>query len=337
MRTGRAIGTVLLMTLAGGVSGLLMQGRAGSPTLPAPSPAVSARPAVGHPGPTFRPTPTARPTPSADPTPMATSTLTPPDGWTVWPNVDMAGMAARDDPDNDGLSEPREEKLGTDPWRADSDGGGEKDGSELAAGRDPLEKTDDRPLITCSTTRPQPTFEAAPPGALPVPAPDLEALLPDPIGDRRVRKWSVQGLPEIYGFFNFFWRGIVACTGAAPEDLSHAVATHRALQGLYVFAIRVDGLTGREVERLLFDDVAARSEIIELPVDLGDRSYEILWRPGGSVSAWYASGDVLYHFATMSVTDSGLWLTGILQVELIEEVVRSLPSSGGPGPAGRGR
>ena len=47
------------------------------------------------------------------------------------------------DPDLDGLTNAEEFEYGTDPNLADSDGGCESDGSEIATGHDPLDPTDD--------------------------------------------------------------------------------------------------------------------------------------------------------------------------------------------------
>ncbi len=57
--------------------------------------------------------------------------------------LDPAQPDAALDPDEDGLSSRREYALGTHPCLADSDEGGEADGSEVAAGREPLWPDDD--------------------------------------------------------------------------------------------------------------------------------------------------------------------------------------------------
>jgi len=57
-------------------------------------------------------------------------------------SMPLAALGATDS-DGDTLVDSEEETLGTDPWNADTDGGGEADGAEVAAGRDPLVREDD--------------------------------------------------------------------------------------------------------------------------------------------------------------------------------------------------
>ena len=57
--------------------------------------------------------------------------------------LDPAVEDATLDPDDDGLASIAEFDLATNPCSADTDGGGEQDGSEVAAGRDPLLRADD--------------------------------------------------------------------------------------------------------------------------------------------------------------------------------------------------
>ncbi len=67
-----------------------------------------------------------------------------PDRWEVLYGLDPADpFDAGLDPDNDGLLSRDEFFEGTIPYDADSDDGGESDGSEVAAGRDPLYDKDD--------------------------------------------------------------------------------------------------------------------------------------------------------------------------------------------------
>ncbi|HZD53664.1 MAG TPA: Calx-beta domain-containing protein, partial [Woeseiaceae bacterium] len=49
------------------------------------------------------------------------------------------GGGAQGDPDDDGLTNQREEELGTDPQNPDTDGDGVNDGDEVSAGTDPLD------------------------------------------------------------------------------------------------------------------------------------------------------------------------------------------------------
>lgn len=58
--------------------------------------------------------------------------------------VDSNVVDDGEDPDNDGLTNKEEHELGTNPEDADTDNGGETDGSEVNAGRDPLYTADDQ-------------------------------------------------------------------------------------------------------------------------------------------------------------------------------------------------
>src|SRR6185503_10520729 len=66
-----------------------------------------------------------------------------PDVWEEEVGTDPGRADAGEDPDHDGLTNGEELQHGTQPQRSDTDGGGEADGSEVAAGRDPLPPGDD--------------------------------------------------------------------------------------------------------------------------------------------------------------------------------------------------
>lgn len=70
-----------------------------------------------------------------------------PDTWerlhSLDPNDPTGDNGAEGDPDHDGLSNIEEYRNGTDPMDSDTDRGGESDGSEVGAGRDPLNPEDD--------------------------------------------------------------------------------------------------------------------------------------------------------------------------------------------------
>lgn len=73
-----------------------------------------------------------------------------PDRWEARFGLDpLDARDAMDDADDDGLTNLDERELGTDPTQSDTDGGGEDDASELAAGTDPHLRRDDavRPPI----------------------------------------------------------------------------------------------------------------------------------------------------------------------------------------------
>ena len=71
-----------------------------------------------------------------------------PDDWERRCKLDIKANDAKNDNDQDGLTNLEEFQLGTLPCRADTDKGGENDGSEVRNGRNPLEAKDDkvRPL-----------------------------------------------------------------------------------------------------------------------------------------------------------------------------------------------
>jgi hypothetical protein len=66
-----------------------------------------------------------------------------PDWWELANGTQVGVADAADDPDGDHLSNMDEFLAHTSPLQADTDGEGENDGSEIAAGRDPLDRTDD--------------------------------------------------------------------------------------------------------------------------------------------------------------------------------------------------
>jgi alpha-tubulin suppressor-like RCC1 family protein len=66
--------------------------------------------------------------------------------WFGLTDADPADAAL--DGDLDGLNMAAELAAGSNPFLADTDGGGEADGSELASGRDPLDASDDGPAAT---------------------------------------------------------------------------------------------------------------------------------------------------------------------------------------------
>ncbi|MCX6044517.1 MAG: hypothetical protein NT075_05340 [Chloroflexi bacterium] len=67
-----------------------------------------------------------------------------PDKWELRCKLDITRNDANEDLDKDGLTNVQEFQAGTLPCRADTDHGGEKDGSEVNHGRNPLDAKDDR-------------------------------------------------------------------------------------------------------------------------------------------------------------------------------------------------
>ena len=66
-----------------------------------------------------------------------------PDPWEERCNLDVGRDDSQEDNDDDGLTNAEEWLYGTLPCDPDTDNGGERDGSEVAAGRDPLDPNDD--------------------------------------------------------------------------------------------------------------------------------------------------------------------------------------------------
>jgi hypothetical protein len=67
-----------------------------------------------------------------------------PDDWERRCKLNTEKNDAAEDPDQDGLTNAAELEAGTLPCRADTDNGGERDGSEVRGGRNPLLASDDR-------------------------------------------------------------------------------------------------------------------------------------------------------------------------------------------------
>jgi hypothetical protein len=66
-----------------------------------------------------------------------------PDTWEVYYGTDPLRADDKEDPDHDGLTNMDEFLMGTDPFNPDTDNGGESDGSEVRAGKCPLNPVDD--------------------------------------------------------------------------------------------------------------------------------------------------------------------------------------------------
>ena len=154
------------------------------------------------------------------------------------------------DHDFDGLSTSKELiDTGTSPIKWDTDGGGESDGSEVAAGRNPLDMKDDKPAQTCVNLIPRPSPGAVPtptPRTSPEPAPELEALLPDEVLGRQTQKVSMRAprsLESVLGLFD----AVLACTHKERQDLSLAIAVAKDLNAWSVVGVRIDGVTGPEM------------------------------------------------------------------------------------------
>jgi hypothetical protein len=250
-------------------------------------------------------------------------------GFYMWPAVDSDGDGIRDqvelahgmnpadpagadlDADTDGLSMARElGELATDPFDYDSDDGGEGDGSEVAAGRDPGDRGDDVVAAACfdeSSIPESDEFEWRDDAPR---APDLEALLPDVLLGTRMEKTSIAGPPQFHGAFTgYLWYALVQCAGGSPERLEVAYATGSDWAGRVALAIRV----GREQDGAVVpvpatELVDAFLHRIRPGMDLAPRPIELDGRPaimtdGGLLL--YAHEDVLY--MTMGLYIGDCW------------------------------
>lgn len=216
-------------------------------------------------------------------------------GFYMWPAVDSDGDGVRDrvevryglDPDDpadgsfdhdfDALTTARElGELGTDPARFDTDDGREGDGSEVRAGRDPLDPEDDQPPASCFPRDASTRFEYDPGAPR---DPELEALLPDRVLGRPLTKSSIAGGPLLHPFHpGWIWQGFLFCTGRSDADLSVAYATSAALGNLGVIAVRIDGVSGAELQDIFMHRLSPGSEddLHPTPVTVDGRRATVL-------------------------------------------------------------
>jgi hypothetical protein len=191
---------------------------------------------------------------------------------------------------------------GTGPGEWDTDFGGESDGSEVAAGRDPLDDRDDQPEVSCLELVPTPDPEATPspvPTLTPEPAPALEALLPDSILGRETEKVSMTApdrLEFIFGLFEAF----LACTGTERSDLSMAIAVAPELQNWSVVVVEIDGVTGAEMQDIWLFRLGRgpSGRLTELEVD--GREYVM----SDAVWATYATDGEFYWITNLTFGDN---------------------------------
>jgi von Willebrand factor type A domain len=234
------------------------------------------------------------------------------------------------DDDHDGLTTSQElATVGSDPREWDTDFGGESDGSEVDAGRNPLDRADDVPAKTCLQMIPTPA-----PGATPTPesretappAPELAALLPNDILGYRTQKVSMTApkkLEYIFAVFDAF----LACTNKQRTDLSLAIAVANDLRGWSVTAVRVDGVTGQEMADIFLYRMTngpTGGLIQERAVD--GRTYslsEVGW-------AVYATDDTFYWIAQLGGGDfappnAGPTPSPPASIDVVEAIIRQLP------------
>lgn len=329
-REGAYLGGMLLLGIVAAIGFVAVtRSSPGATALASPTPTMSADPErTPRPRPSPRPTPraaapsaTASPSPSPSPSPGVTPSPTPFPAWFEFPS-DLDP----EDGDLDGLGFADEERLGTSPYDPDSDYGGELDGAEVAAGRNPLDEADDVPPETCIPPDAK-RWDGSAPDETPPAAPELEALIPPVIGNEVVQVASMRGLPRVYGFFNFFWDSLLVCAGGQPDDLSHAIGVRGELPGLAILAIHVDGTDPATLGADLSSLIAGQDRSLRVTQDLDGRRVTLILSldADGLTFAFYAHDDVLFLVTGMGVTDSGLWPGGVLDGELLREAVGLLP------------
>ena len=333
--SGRQIVAVVAMAVGGAAAGLvfvgvmsLSEGLAAATPSPAPSAVAASFSARARPTPSGKPartpvpvvTATARPSPTPSVPAVLAEASVPPD---LLPPLN--------DLDNDGLTDDQEATYGTERYSWDTDYGGEPDGSEVAAGRDPLESEDDQPDSGC-VPQGATAFEDGVGSDELVPVPELEALIPGNVNGHRLSITSTEGLPRLYGFFNYFWDGLLLCAGGQPADLAHAMggfALASSDEGfgsasLYVvFAIRVDGVTGERLAQQHVSEMVRQGggQIVAARRTYEGRDY-VLLSQGGAV---YHAGDVMFWMTPMDVLDSGFYIGGMVDVGLVEATLVELP------------
>lgn len=235
-----------------------------------------------------------------------------------------------EDFDHDGLTNAQElAGPGTDLREWDTDLGGESDGSELAAGRNPLDQKDDVPAKTCIQMIPTPAPGATPtpePHGSAPPAPELEALLPNEILGHRTQKLSMTA-PKKLEYVFAIYDAFLACTGKHRSDLSLAVAVADDLNAWSVTAVRVDGVTGQEMADIFLYRMTngpTGGMIAEDTVD--GRKYwlsEVGW-------AVYATDKTFYWIASLGYGDLPLANASPTpsppaSIDIVKAVIRQLP------------
>ncbi|MBA3877582.1 MAG: hypothetical protein C0498_11750 [Anaerolinea sp.] len=250
-------------------------------------------------------------------------------GLYMWPAVDSDGDGIRDqveirngldpedpadgalDADGDGLSMSRElGDLGTDPFDYDTDDGGEGDGTEIAADRDPLSAADDEMAASCAAGAENIGSDQFRPQANAPRAPELEALLPDRLLGERLAKTSITGTPLLHPYWpGSLWYALVTCTGGFEPALQVAYASATTWNGRYVVAIRIERSVAGALKPVPAQEVAdafvrrlmpgSVDDLRPQPIELADRSAIIL----ESGMLLYPNDDVLFLTLDLNVGD----------------------------------
>lgn len=165
------------------------------------------------------------------------------------------GIGAVDE-DGDGLTWAEELAAGTDWTDPDSDLGGERDGSEVSAGRDPLDPSDDVRKVSCyqSASRAWPTATYGPNASF-VRDLALEQALPGTILGYPTQRVSLVGDPVVQdATLGAIPKIILVCLGKSDADATLGIAAPTGpLSGYVLIAVKVRGATGAQMERAFLD------------------------------------------------------------------------------------
>jgi hypothetical protein len=246
-----------------------------------------------------------------------------PDDWErLYSDMDPHSAAdSRTDVDQDGLSLAREfHELDTDPWKFDTDGGKEGDGSEVAAGRDPKDPSDDRPVASCLDNS-APTPEPSPAASYARDA-AVESQLPESVLGHPTTRMSVVGRPDAMSFFGPVAHDLARCVGATDADVTIAIAIPDFRLGITAFKVR--GASGDELMDAFRHRIkpGAEDELQLRPEEFEGRRY---LRSESFV--FYAAGDTLY-WVTPLLGDGGTGASfdPVPTVdELFHDILRQLP------------
>jgi hypothetical protein len=203
-------------------------------------------------------------------------------------------------------------ELATDPFDYDTDDGGEGDGAEAAAGRNPLNPEDDDVAASCVTHANElDSDQFRPRGDVPR-ALELEALLPDTLLGERLTKTSITGTPLLHPYWpGSLWYALVDCTGGFEPTLEVAYAAGKTWAGVVVVAIRIERAVGGKLGPVPAREVADAFVHRLIPGsedDMRPRTVELAGRTAIVMEngmLLYPNDDVL--FMTMSLAVGDCW------------------------------
>jgi hypothetical protein len=277
-------------------------------------------------------------------------------GFYMWPAVDTDGDGIRDqvelrnglnpddpadgatDADSDGLSMSRElGDLATDPFDYDTDDGGEGDGAEVNAGRDPLDPSDDHVAKACLADASALDSDQFRPQSNAPRAPKLEALLPDTLLGEQMTKTSILGTPLLHPSWpGLIWYALVKCTGGFEPTLQVAYESATAWGGLGVVAIRIERSAGGKLVPVPAQEIAdafihrlmpgSEDDLRPYPVEIDGRSATL------TETGWllYPHDDVLFMVMNLAFGDCFQDCGTPPKVEdLAADLLPKLPGPGG--------